>query len=167
MFKELMPVLADRPLTITVAAVADGKIRICVVPQSQDKDRKVNDKIGYQKEVARIPDVSIQALTTPLALTGTPEELDAELTGKLTSYSGAHAQLQHGIAQATQEISDALKAIEERNKTKSKTDSPGRKEDKTPTDQKPPDPEGTLPLSWLAQPSTPATAVSANDGQTE
>ncbi|HEY6770274.1 MAG TPA: hypothetical protein VI386_36490, partial [Candidatus Sulfotelmatobacter sp.] len=77
MFKELMPVIADRPLTITVAALADGKIRVCVVPQSQDKDGMVNDKLGYQKEVAKIPDASIKALTTALALTGTPEELDA------------------------------------------------------------------------------------------
>ena len=72
MFRELMPVIADRPLTITVAALADGKIRVCVVPQAQDKDGKINDKVGYQKEVTKLPDASIKALNTPLALTGTP-----------------------------------------------------------------------------------------------
>jgi hypothetical protein len=30
-------------------------------------------------------------------------------------------QLQHGVAQATQEITDAIKAIEERNKAKAKS----------------------------------------------
>jgi PRTRC genetic system protein E len=168
MFRELMPVIADRPLTITVAALADGKIRVCVVPQAQDKDGKINDKVGYQKEVTKLPDASIKALTTPLALTGTPEELDAELCEKLTSYAGSHAQLQHGIAQATQEITDALKAIEERNKTKSKskTAAPAKKED---TEQKgEQSPADTLPLHWLAPSAVPAApaAVSADDGPT-
>src|SRR6266496_4293514 len=93
MFKELMPVIADRPLTITIAALAEGKIRVCVILQSQEKDGKINDKVGYQKEVVKIPEPSIKALTTPLALTGTAEELDAQLAEKLTSYVGAHAQL--------------------------------------------------------------------------
>ena len=167
MFKELMPVIADRPLTITVAALADGKIRVCVVPQSQDRDGKINDKVGYQKEVAKIPDASIKALTTPLALTGTPEELDAELCEKLTRYAGSHAQLQHGIAQATQEITDALKAIEERNKdkSKSKTVPPAKKADKEQKAEQPPAPEATLPLHWLAPPAATVTpaAVSADD----
>ena len=168
MFKELMPVIADRPLTITVVALADGKIRVCVVPQSQDKDGKVNDKVGYQKEVATIPDASIKALTTALALTGTPEELDAELCEKLTTYAGSHAQLQHGIAQATQEITDALQAIEDRNqaKSKSKTTPPAKKEDKGQKGEQPPAPVGTLPLNWLAPSAVLAApnAVSAHDG---
>ena len=168
MFKELMPVIADRPITITVAALADGKIRVCVVPQSQDKDGKVNDKPGYQKEVAKIPDASIKALTTALALTGTPEELDAELCEKLTTYAGSHAQLQHGIAQATQEITDALQAIEDRNKakSKSKTAAPAKKDDKEQKGEQPPTPTGTLPLNWLAPSAVPVApnAVSAHDG---
>jgi PRTRC genetic system protein E len=167
MFKELMPVIADRPLTITVAALADGKIRVCVVPQSQDKDGKINDKVGYQKEVVKIPDTSIKALTTPLALTGTPEELDAELCEKLTTYAGSHAQLQHGIAQATQEITDALKAIEERSKakSKSKTVPPAKTADKEQKAGQPPVPEATLPLHWFAPPAVAAVPapVSAHD----
>ncbi len=170
MFKELMPVIADRPLTITVAALADGKIRVCVVPQSQEKDGKVSDKLGYQKEVAKIPDASIKALTTPLALTGAPEELDAELCEKLTTYAGSHAQLQHGIVQATQEITDALKAIEDRNqaKSKSKVAPPGKKEDKEQKGEQPQASVATLPLNWLAQPAAPAApaAVSAHDEPT-
>lgn len=169
MFTELMPVLQDRPLTITVVAVAGGKIKVCVVPQSQDKDGKVNSKVGFQaeKEVAKIPESAIKALTTPLALTGTPEELDAGLVAQLTSYAKSHAQLQHGIAQATQEITEAVKAIEERNKAKSKAkaDTAGKKdpagdakdENKTAPD---PDQSATLPLAWC---TAPATAVSAND----
>ena len=166
MFKELMPVIVDRPLTITVAALPDGNVRVCVVPHSQDKDGKINDKVGYHNEVAKIPESSIRALTTPLALTGTPEELDAELPQKLTTYAGSHTQLQHGVAQATQEITDALKAIEERNKAKakSKTTPSAKKEEKELKRNEQPSP-GTLPLNWLAPSSTPSApvAVSAND----
>jgi PRTRC genetic system protein E len=170
MFKELMPVIADRPLTITVAALAEGKIRVCVIPQSQEKDGKINDKVGYQKEVPKIPEPSIKALATPLALTGSPEELDAELAEKVTSYAGAHVQLQHGIAQATEEITEALKAIEERNKakSKSKTVPPAKKDAKDEKQQNKAEsvkPEATLPLHWLAPSATPAapTTVPANN----
>ena len=169
MFKELMPVVQDRPLTITVVALAGGKIKVCVIPQSQDKDGKVNNKVGYQaeKEVNKIPDAAIKALTTPLALTGTPEELDAGLAEKLTTYAASHAQLQHGIAQATQEITDAVKAIEDRNKAKSKTkaDTTSGKKDSADTHEEKktasaPEQTATLPLAWCA---APAPAVSAND----
>jgi len=170
MFTELMPVLQDRPLTITVAALAGGKIKVCVVPQSQDKDGKVKAKVGYQaeKEVPKIPESAIKALTTPLALTGTPEELDAGLAEQLTTYAKSHLQLQHGISQATQEITNAVKAIEERNKTKSKAKTDTGKKDPVdaPTEKKtaPPEvqPSATLPLAWCTQPTT---AVSANDQQ--
>ena len=83
-------------------------------------------------------------------------------------YAGSHAQLQHGIAQATQEIADALKAIEDRSqaKSKSKTVVPVKKADKEQKGEQPPAPAGTLPLNWLAPSAVPAapTAVSAHDG---
>ena len=168
MFTELMPVLQDRPLTITVVAVAGGKIKVCVVPQSQDKDGKVNSKVGYQaeKEVKKVPESAIKALTTPLALTGTPEELDAGLVEQLTTYAQAHVQLQHGIAQATQEITDAVKAIEDRNKVKSKAKAAdtAKKDPADATAEKRPEPrpepDATLPLAWC---TASAAAVSAND----
>ena|ERR1700674_701891 len=168
MFKELMPVIAGRPLTITVAALADGKIRVCVVPQAQESDGKINDRVAHEKGVTKIPESSIKALTTPLALTGTPEELDADLPEKLTTYAGSHAQLQHGIAQATQEITDALQAIEDRSKAKSKSKVPptAKTDDKERKDERPRAEEGTLPLSWLAPSAanvTPTTVI-APDG---
>lgn len=164
MFTELMPVLQDRPLTITVAALAAGKIKVCVVPQAQDKDGKVNSKVSVQaeKEVKKIPESAMKALVTPLAITGTPEELDAGLAEHLTTYAKSHVQLQHGIAQATQEMTDALKAIEDRNKTKPKPKPETEKKDiaDSRTEKKPaPESEQNLPLAWCA----PTTAVSASD----
>ena len=86
MFKELMPIIQDRPLTITVVHVRDGKIKLCVVPHSQEKDGEINKRVGYRKEVPKISDQALKALTTPLAIEGTAEELDAELPQQLTSY---------------------------------------------------------------------------------
>lgn len=163
MFQELMPILADRALTITVAAIAGGKLKVCVIPQSLDKDGKVNEKIGYQaqKEVVKIPESAIKALTTPLALTGTPEELDAELPGKLATYVAAHTQLQHGIEQATREITDAVKALDERNKSKAKAKAvppsyTGKDEDRQDEKSDPPAAVNeTLPLAWCTPAPTP------------
>jgi PRTRC genetic system protein E len=123
MFKELMPVIAHRPLTITVALLSDGKIRACVIPQSLESDGKVNDKVTLNKEVAKIPESAIQALTTPLAVTGTAEELDAGLAQQLATFAQAHVQLQNGIGQATREMTEALKAIQDRDKSKTKAKS--------------------------------------------
>jgi PRTRC genetic system protein E len=169
MFKELLPVLQNRALTITVASVAGGKIRVCVVPKSLDADSKVNEKVGHNKEVAKIPEEAIKALTTPLAITDTAEELDATLGAILTKYATSHVELQHGIDQATREITDALKAIEERNKSKSKpkADTAGKKaagDGKEAKSEQPLAQDTTLPLSWCAPPQSPAvTAVSAAD----
>jgi PRTRC genetic system protein E len=160
MFKELTPVIADRPLTIMVTNLAGGKIRVCIVPQAQDKDGIVNGKVGYQaqKEVEKIPDAAVKALTTPLALTGTAEELDAELPEKLTTYAEAHQRLQHGLEQATAEITEAVKLIGERNKSKGKLKTPAPTNNAVAEGKREkPESSGvaqsaTLPLAWCAPP---------------
>jgi PRTRC genetic system protein E len=168
MFQELMPVIKDRPLTITVASVAGGKVRVCVVPQSLEKDDKINEKAKHRSDVEKVPDSSIKALTTPLALTGTPEELDQELAGKLLSYAASHEQLQHGLAQAKEEINAAVQAIEDRKKNKpagktAPAPKDSGKDEKSPKKPEPPEP-ATLPLSWVAPAaSATPTAVSASD----
>jgi PRTRC genetic system protein E len=122
MFIELMPLIESRPLIITVAALSEGRIRVNVVPQALAKDSKVNDKIGYSNKdkIAQVPEASIHALTTPLSLTGTPEEIDAELAQQLKAFVGSHVGLQQSVDQAKQQIAEAVKAIEERDKNRSK-----------------------------------------------
>jgi PRTRC genetic system protein E len=87
MFKELYPLIQNRALTITVAAIGDGKVRVNVVPQSLDSDNKVNEKVGYshKDKIAKIPESAIAALTTPLSLVGTPEEIDGEFRSRWRS----------------------------------------------------------------------------------
>ena len=167
MFKELMPVIEHRPLTITVALLPGGKIRACVIPQSLESDGKVNDKVTHGKEVAKIPESAIKALTTPLAITGTAEELDAGLAQQLANFAESHVQLQNGMDQATREITDALKAIQEREKTKSKAKTvssaaKNESKDETGGKEEPPSAQGSLlPANWLAAPVP--TAVSSDD----
>jgi PRTRC genetic system protein E len=81
MFQELHPLIQNRPLTITVASVGAGKVRVNVVPQALETDAKVNETISYSHKdrVAKVPESAIAGLTTPLSLTGTPEEIDSEM----------------------------------------------------------------------------------------
>jgi len=164
MFQELMPLIQNRPLTITVAAVGGAEIRVNVVPQPTDKDKKANDQIGYShnKEVAAIPEEAIRGLTTPLCLTGTPQEIDAELVNTLTNFSNVHAGLQHNFDAAAAAIRDSVKAIDERERIKKEKDkannkklAPAKAEDKKPED-------AGLPLFTSDSPNPPAM-VSAND----
>jgi PRTRC genetic system protein E len=132
MFKELMPIIENRALTITVVRVHDGKIKLCVVPHALEKDDEINKKVGYRKEVPKISEQALKALTTPLSMEGTPDELDAELVQQLSCYAEVHTRLQHGIAEATQKINAALNEIEEREKNKTKpraATTAGKKED--------------------------------------
>jgi PRTRC genetic system protein E len=127
MFTELMPLIEQRPVTITVAVLSGSqRIRVNVVPKSLEKDSQVNDKIGYSNrdKIAKVPDEAINALTTPLSLTGTAEEIDAELA--LREFAESHVQLQKTVDHAKEQIAEAVKAIEERDKNKAKVKTAAR-----------------------------------------
>ncbi|MCU1305617.1 MAG: hypothetical protein JWN45_312 [Acidobacteriaceae bacterium] len=165
MFRELMPLIENRPLSITVATLSGGRIRVNVIPQALDKDSKVNDKIGYSNKdkIAKIPESAIYALTTPLSLTGTPEEIDESLPQALTHFAESHVRLQNTVDDARNQIAEAVKATEERDKNKSKTKSVSggatdKKEDKKSGSDE------LLPL-WCAS-SSKAADTSPNDGKT-
>jgi PRTRC genetic system protein E len=122
MFIELMPLIERRAITITVAALNEGRIRVNVVPTALAEDSKVNGKIGYsnKEKIAQIPESAVHALTTPLSLTGAPDEIDAQLAEQLKAFVDSHVALQQSVDRAKQEIADAVKAIEERDKNRSK-----------------------------------------------
>ena len=166
MFRELRPLVETRPLTLTVVSLPEGKIRVCVVPQSVEKDESANKRVGHRKEVAKVPDEALKALTTPLSLTGSPEELDAELPGILAKYVDKHLGLQQTLDRAAIAIDEAVKAIEEREKEKAKTAKTAKRDDKKDdqkaenkkNDEKPKD-DG-IPLLWCA----PANQAPADNG---
>jgi PRTRC genetic system protein E len=151
-----MPLIQNRPLSITVAALTGGRLRVNVVPQVLDKDSKVNDNVGYSNKdkIAKIPESAIYALTTPLSLTGTPEEIDECLPRALTHFAESHVRLQNTVDDARNQIAEAVRATEERDKNKSKTKSASggttdKKEDKKSGSDE------LLPL-WCASANKPA-----------
>ncbi len=121
MFSELMPLLNHRPLTITVAPLSGGRIRVCVIPQTVESDEHVNDKATSHKEIQKIPDSAIKALRTPLCLEGTAAELDSGMPGQLAKYTEAHVGIHDALKRAMSEIAEGVQAIADRNKAKSAT----------------------------------------------
>lgn len=76
MFTELMPLLRKRRLLLTLALIEGDTIRATVVPQ-------------------KASDIEDNAVTTPLAITGTAEELDRDLPQQLVEFTGAPAAPNH------------------------------------------------------------------------
>lgn len=163
MFTELMPLIKQRPLTITVAVEGNSRIRLNVVPKPIEKDKAANGKITstHSKEVAPIPDEAIKALTTPLSIVGTPEEVDAGLCQTLSNFAASHQTLQQSFDTAAAHIAEAVKAIDERERIKKEKDKASKKTTagtpaKQPQETKAAE-ESTLPSLFTAQ------AVSANE----
>ncbi|HEX4030947.1 MAG TPA: PRTRC system protein E [Terracidiphilus sp.] len=102
MFKELAPVLRHRAVLMTITFAEDDQIRVNVVPKKLKDDEN-------------------KALTTPLTITGTAEELDAELGPTLVDFVAAHLQLKNTLKQAKEEMDDAAKAAQAEARSKSKT----------------------------------------------
>ncbi len=94
MFTELMPLLRKRRLILTVSLVEGDTIRVTVVPQ-------------------KASDTEENALTIPLAITGTAEELDRDLPQQLVEFTRAHLQLQTTLASAKAQMDEAAKAARE------------------------------------------------------
>ena len=94
MFAELMPLLRKRRLLLTISLIEGETIRATVVPQ---KASETEDN----------------AITTPLAITGTAGDLDRELPQQLVDFVGAHLQLQSTLATAKPEMDAAAKAARE------------------------------------------------------
>ncbi|WP_295638293.1 PRTRC system protein E [uncultured Methylibium sp.] len=91
MFKELYELALGATLTLTISAdEKKGRMTVNVIPKPRD-------------------DVGEPALSTPLVLTATPEEFDADFVTVLAGYRTSHASLVQQ-AQVTQELLDAAKA---------------------------------------------------------
>lgn len=167
MFSELMPLIQHRPLTLTIAAIDEKQIRVNVIPGKTEKDKAANKEIGHShsKEVAPIPESAITALTTPLSLTGTPDEIDVQLTKTLTEFTALHVGLQNSFDTAANAIKKAVKEIDERERIKKEQDkAKNKKPEAAKADEKKNTgpTEESLPSLFTAPPPS-TTAVSAND----
>ncbi len=95
MFVELLPILKNRPVMLTVALVTDQAIRINVIPKRL-KDGDSGD----------------DALTTPLTITGTPEELDREFAAQLIGFTCSFVKLGSNLSEIEAAHATAVKAVE-------------------------------------------------------
>ena len=101
MFKELAPYLRQRAVLLTVTHIEDDQIRVNVIPQ-------------------KLKDGENAALTTPLTVTGTAEELDRELPATLVSFVSAHLELRNTLDRAKAEMDAAAKTAQAEARSKSK-----------------------------------------------
>jgi PRTRC genetic system protein E len=102
MFRELAPYLRHRSVLFTVTHLGDDdQIRVNIVP-------------------TKLKDGENEALTTPLSVTGTAEELDAELPKTIVDYVGAHLQLRNSLDNAKALMDAAAKTAQEEAQNKAK-----------------------------------------------
>jgi PRTRC genetic system protein E len=104
MFKELAPLLRHRAVLFTLTHVEDDQFRVNVIPK-------------------KTTDGENDALTTPVSVTGTVEELDKELPQTLLHFVSSHLELKNSLEQAKAEMEEASKAAraEARKKSVSQT----------------------------------------------
>jgi PRTRC genetic system protein E len=98
-FVELMPLLGERTVMITVSRVNQNSIRVNFIPSRKKEDEN-------------------PALATPLSFSGTPEELDRELVNTLASYVEENHGLQTTLTEAKSEMDAAAKAARDQAKAK-------------------------------------------------
>jgi PRTRC genetic system protein E len=124
MFKELGPLLRQRTVVMILTRLEDDTIRVNVIPRKLIESE--ND-----------------ALTTPLSVAGTAEELDVELPSALVQFVGAHLELKNTLESAKDQMAAAAKAAkaEARSKVAPKTEQvrtePAGAETKKPADTAP------------------------------
>ncbi len=97
MFQELMPLLAQRILLLTLSRVSDEQISINVIPKPLKSDQCDDDG----------------ALTTPLSVTGTPRDLDEQLPRQLVEFVETHLGLSSTLKSAKEEMEAAARAARE------------------------------------------------------
>ena len=102
MFKELVPILRNRAVLMTATALDDDKIRVNVVPK-------------------KMKDGDHDALTTPLSVTGTAEELDTQLAATLVGFVASHLQMKNALEKAKADMDVATKAAQAEARAKAKT----------------------------------------------
>jgi PRTRC genetic system protein E len=95
MFVELLPILRNRPLMLTLALTGDNAILVNVIPKRLKAGNSGDD-----------------ALTTPLTVTGTPDELDREFAGQLVGFTDAFVKLGSNLAEIEAAHATAVKAVE-------------------------------------------------------
>jgi len=147
MFAELMPLLHKRSLLLTISLVEGDTVRATVIPR---KASETEDN----------------AVTIPLAISGTAEELDREFPQQLVEFVGAHLQLQSTLASAKAEMDAAAKAAREEKRKKASRPSSAASPGTLAAAPTPPKPELPSLFAQQVQAETTAT-LEDNKGEGE
>jgi len=91
MFKELAPLVRHRAVVFTVSHVEDDLFRVNVIPK-------------------KIADGENDAVTTPVSITGSVEDLDRELPQTLLHFVSGHLELENSLERAKAEMEEASRA---------------------------------------------------------
>ncbi len=144
MFQQLVPLLRQRSVLLTVTSLEEDQIRVNVLPK-------------------RLADGENAALTTPMSFTGTAAELDAQLPDAIVTFVASHLELKNTLDRAKEEMAAAAKAAQDeaRNKSKTAKKTPQVAEPVKKDEQKavePPTVRGLfdMPAPVSAQPTPPA-----------
>src|SRR6202140_1580936 len=124
-FTELMPLLRQRAVMITISDVGQGLLRLNIIPRKLVVEGSSDENT---------------ALTTPLSITGKAEELDRELAGQLATFTESIARTGSNLDELKTQHAAAVKALEAENKKKldDKKKVNGSKTASTPPNPNPP-----------------------------
>jgi PRTRC genetic system protein E len=101
MFQQLVPLLRQRSVLLTVTLVEDDQVRVNVMPK-------------------KLANGENTALTTPMSFTGTATELDQQLPAAISSFVAGHLELKNTLTRAKEEMDSAAKAAQEEARNKAK-----------------------------------------------
>ena len=101
MFQQLVPLLRQRSVLLTVTSLEEDQIRVNVMPK-------------------KLADGENAALTTPMSFTGTAAELDAQLPDAIVTFVASHLDLKNTLGRAKEEMAAVAKAAQEEARNKSK-----------------------------------------------
>lgn len=103
LFTQLMPLLTQRAVLITISRIDEGdRLQVNICPR-------------------QLKDSENQALTTPLSVSGTPADLDVELLLQISSFVAAQVGLHSNLSTIEKELAEAERAAREEAKKKQKT----------------------------------------------
>jgi PRTRC genetic system protein E len=147
-FAQLMPMLADRTVMMIVSKADEHHLTVSVIPKTIRSDDD-ND-----------------ALTAPLCVTGTAEELDRDLARQVRDFAEAQATTSSNLAQVKKDLEAAEKAAREEAKkktAKAKVMPPAAAERKADDPPRAPEPPQMMSLfESEVKPSADANQASTN-----
>jgi len=154
MFQQLVPLLRQRSVLLTVTSLEDDQIRVNVIPK-------------------KLKEGENSALTTPMSFTGTAVELDDQLPNAIASFVASHLELKNTLARAKEEMDAAAKAAQEEARDKAKNNKwpsseSARKIDPAAKEgqKKEPEPPRVPGLFDIAADATPSPATSVRSPST-